>query len=239
MDDVFGYGWPTQMKSGKVPSCVPDFQNLDFGKFIYAFDIHIFPDVQCSVTIYFLIFSVDLYIFFSCNFICVPPCFPKFNLHFSVLWQGQQKEGQQPSETNFVLPMEPGTLHTFRCPCPQTKPMAESCQPHLSRRRAFRRVLNCLVAYRGVVKFPPYVRPNTPKKPTNTHVESQGHRAGAIAISNFNQKTAGWRIQTPSVADAVSDGGAQGKRLGIQILRRGQMIFWAVRFELWLEFGVS
>jgi len=37
--------------------------------------------------------------------------------------------------------------------------------------------------------------------------------AGAIAISNFNQKTAGLGIQPPSVADAPADGCAQGERL--------------------------
>lgn len=196
MDDVFGYGWPTQMKSGKVPSCVPDFQNLDFGKFIYAFDIHIFPDVQCSVIIYFLIFSVDLYIFFSCNFICVPPCFPKFNLHFSVLWQGQQKEGQQPSETNFVLPMEPGTLHTFRCPCPQTKPMAESCQPHLSRRRAFRIVWSHIAAQSN---FRRTYGQTLPKIPRTLTWKARGTEPGQLQSPISIKKPPGGGFKRPQL----------------------------------------
>lgn len=80
--------------------------------------------------------------------------------------------------------------------CPRTKSMAESCQPHLSRRRAFRRVLDCLVAYRGVVKFPPCnLQHIQPKKKGIPYSHSKGAGATrAIAISNFNQKTAGWRI---------------------------------------------
>jgi len=41
--------------------------------------------------------------------------------------------------------------------------------------------------------------------------------AGAIAISNFNQKTAGLGIQPPSVADAPADGCAQGKTLTFKV----------------------
>jgi len=42
--------------------------------------------------------------------------------------------------------------------------------------------------------------------------------AGAIAISNFNQKTAGLGIQPPSVADAPADGCAQKERITLKLV---------------------
>lgn len=190
-------GW--EPRAGRLAKCHLVLQiSMLFGKFIYdrwssggpgrnwspMFCIHLFPT-----------YYMDLWSFLGVCQIQSPSIPIKKN-------QRRMKTVATIAKTNFLLPM--GLLApSTRAPggCPRTKSMAESCQPHLIRRRALRRVLDCLVAYRGVVKFPSCnLQHIQPKKKGILLSHSKGawsKGAGAtraIAISNFNQKTAGWRI---------------------------------------------